>query len=72
VKPSTVDTGSSRPFSTDSSKLQRRLVEAMEAGAEADSNFCGRILEMSISVQKVFVPVTNRNFELGKVQSERI
>ena len=37
VKPCTVDTGSSRPFNTHSSKLPRRLEQVTVAGAEVDS-----------------------------------
>ena len=41
MKPSTVDTGSSRPLRTDSSKLQRRLLLETVAGAEVDNSFLG-------------------------------
>lgn len=45
VKPATVETGSSRPLRTDSSKLPRRLEDVMVAGAEAESTFFAFDLE---------------------------
>ena len=54
VNPSTVETGSSRPFSTDSSKLPSRLfLPAMVAGAEVESNRRGSLIQvLSVEIEK--------------------
>ena len=46
VNPSTVELGSNRPLSTDSSKLPKRLLEVNVAGAEADNNFFDGLLSL--------------------------